>query len=522
MVMSIETRTSSSALQSGSSGNDTITGGAGADQLFGQGGDDTLIGRGGADLLFGGDGNDRLAGDTGNDQMFGGAGDDRMVWNSGDGSDIVEGGSDIDTVEIIGGKAGEQFAVTANGERVRFDRVDVAGSSLDIGTTEKLEIHAGGGNDRISAVGNLAALIELTFDGGDGHDTVLGGNGNDLLFGGNGNDFVDGNQGADQVWLGAGNDVFSWDPGDGSDVVEGGAGEDSVILNGSAGAETIDLSANSERLRLTRDLGNIAMDVNDVETVQIVARDNTDKIFIHDLSGTDAKLVAVDLVGNIGTGGDGQVDMVLAQGTTSSDAITVTALNGQVAVQGLFAQVTVDHAEATDKLVVGGFDGDDTIDASTLAVGTVSLLLSGDGGDDVVLGSAGADQVIGGVGGDALFGNDGDDIIAGGVGDDLLAGGAGSDTFRLTTVLDGHDIIIDFDGDAAGGQDVYDLSEFFLGSGVPPEERVNRVQISDQGSSVNVYIDANNVAADGFEFLAATLQTSDAITLGQDVIVGTI
>jgi Ca2+-binding RTX toxin-like protein len=149
-------------------------------------------------------------------------------------------------------------------------------------------------------------------------------------------------------------------------------------------------------------------------------------------------------------------------------------------------------------------------------------LLSGDGGDDVVLGSAGADQVIGGVGGDALFGNDGDDIIAGGAGDDLLAGGAGSDAFRLTTVLDGHDIITDFDGDAAGGQDVYDLSEFFLGSGVPPEERVNRVQISDQGSSVNVYIDANNVAADGFEFLAATLQTSDAITLGQDVIVGTI
>jgi Ca2+-binding RTX toxin-like protein len=520
--MSIDSRISNAALQSGGGGNDTITGGSGADQLFGQSGDDTLIGRGGADLLFGGDGNDWMAGGTGNDQMFGGAGDDRMVWNSGDGSDVVEGGSDIDTVEVIGGKAGEVFAVTANGERVRFDRVDAMSSSLDMGTTEKLVINAGGGNDQISAVDNLAALIELTFDGGDGHDTVLGGNGNDHLFGGTGNDFVDGNQGADQAWLGTGNDVFSWDPGDSSDVVEGGADEDAVILNGSAGAETIDLSANGDRLRLTRDLGSIVMDVNDVETVHIVARNNTDNIFIHDLSGTDAKLVAVDLVGNTGTVGDGQVDMVLAQGTTSSDQVTVTALNGKIAVHGLFAEVTVDHAEAADKLIVGGFDGDDTLDASTLAAGTVSLLLSGDGGDDVVLGSAGADQIIGGFGGDALFGNDGDDIIAGGVGDDLLAGGAGSDTFRLTTVLDGHDIIIDFDGDAAGGQDVYDLSEFFLGSGVPPEERANRVLLSDQGGSVNVYIDANNVAADGLEFLAATLQTSDAVTLGQDVIVGTI
>jgi len=520
--MSIETRISNSALQSGGIGNDTITGGSGADQLFGQSGDDTLIGRGSADLLFGGDGDDWLAGGTGNDQMFGGAGDDRMVWNSGDGSDVVEGGSDIDTVEIVGGKAGEEFAVTANGERVRFDRVDAAGSSLDIGTTEQLVIHAGGGNDRFSAVGNLAALIELTFDGGDGHDTVFGGNGNDHLFGGDGNDFVDGNQGADQAWLGAGDDVFSWDPGDGSDVVEGGAGEDSVILNGSSGAETIDLSANGDRLRLTRDLGSIVMDVNDVEIVHIMARNNTDTIFVHDLSGTDARLVAVDLVGNTGTSGDGQVDTVLAQGTTSSDAITVTALNGQIAAQGLFAQFTVDHAEAADKLIVGGFDGDDTIDASTLAAGTVSLLLSGDGGDDVVLGSAGVDQIVGGFGGDALFGNDGDDIIAGGVGDDLLSGGAGSDTFRLTTVLDGHDVIVDFDGDAAGGQDVYDLSEFFLGSGVPPEERANRVLISDQGDAVNIYIDADNVAANGFELLTATLYTTDAVTLGQDVIVGTI
>ena len=35
-----------------------------------------------------------------------------------------------------------------------------------------------------------------------------------------GNDFLDGQQGDDSVRMGAGNDVFQWDPGDGSDTVE--------------------------------------------------------------------------------------------------------------------------------------------------------------------------------------------------------------------------------------------------------------------------------------------------------------
>ncbi len=259
--MSILTSLASKRLPSGGPGNDTITGGSGNDQLFGLSGNDTLLGRGGTDLLFGGDGNDVLTGGDGNDQMFGGAGNDRFVWNSGDDSDLVEGGSDIDKAEVNGGKAGEVFTVTANGDRVRFDRIEPAPSSLDIGTTEKLVINANGGNDTISATGNLAALIELTLDGGAGNDTIRGGNGNDLLIGGDGDDFVDGNQGTDTALLGAGNDVFQWDPGDGSDVVEGQAGNDTMIFSGSNGQENIDISANGERLRLFRDLGNITMDM---------------------------------------------------------------------------------------------------------------------------------------------------------------------------------------------------------------------------------------------------------------------
>src|SRR5262245_6182363 len=205
----------------GGAGNDTLIGGSANDLLFGQAGNDTLLGKGGNDLLFGGDGNDVLTGGAGDDQVFGEAGNDRMIWNPGDGSDLFEGGSGIDTAEVNGGNASEVFTVTANGDRVRFDRVSPGPFSIDIGTTENLVVNANGGDDMISATGNLASLIKLTIDGGAGNDTILGGNGNDTLIGGDGNDFIDGNQGDDVAQLGAGDDVFQWDPGDGSDTVDG-------------------------------------------------------------------------------------------------------------------------------------------------------------------------------------------------------------------------------------------------------------------------------------------------------------
>src|SRR5262249_11840396 len=84
--------------------------------------------------------------------------------------------------------------------------------TLDIGTTENLVVNMNGGDDTFSATGNLAALISVTVDGGAGNDTILGGNGADHLLGGDGDDFIDGNQGNDTAFLGAGNDVFQWDP----------------------------------------------------------------------------------------------------------------------------------------------------------------------------------------------------------------------------------------------------------------------------------------------------------------------
>src|SRR6187549_1572872 len=135
-------------------------------------------------MLFGGGDNDTLTGGDADDQVFGEVGNDRMVWNPGDDTDLNEGGSGTDTVEVNGGNGAEQFTTTANGVRVRFDRINPAPFSIDIGTSEALVLNANGGDDSFSATGNLATLIQITLDGGTGNDILLGSNGADLLRGG--------------------------------------------------------------------------------------------------------------------------------------------------------------------------------------------------------------------------------------------------------------------------------------------------------------------------------------------------
>src|ERR1700716_2958236 len=246
----------------GGAGNDVLTGGSGADLLFGGAGNDILNGKGGNDVLFGG---------TGNDQVFGQAGNDRMIWNPGEGSDLFEGGDGTDTAEVNGGNGAENFTITANGSPGRFDPASPAPFFLDIGTTENLVVNANGGDDVITAGNGLANLIKLTIDGGAGNDTITGGDDNDTLIGGDGDDLITGGRGNDTALLGAGNDTFVWNPGDGSDTVEGQDGNDTLLFNGANVAETINISANGSRVRFTRDVANITMDVNDIEHIQFNA-----------------------------------------------------------------------------------------------------------------------------------------------------------------------------------------------------------------------------------------------------------
>jgi Ca2+-binding RTX toxin-like protein len=403
------------ALLFGGSGNDTLTGGSGADILFGQAGNDTQFGKGGVDFLFGGTGNDTLTGGTGDDQVFGEGGDDRMIWNNGDNTDLNEGGAGVDTTEVNGADAGDQFTASANGTRVRFDRTNLIPFAIDIGSSESLEVNARGGNDTFSATGNLAVLIKLTVDGGTGNDTILGSNGVDLLRGGDGDDFIDGQQGNDLAFLGAGNDTFQWDPGDGSDVVEGQAGTDTMLFNGSAGNEIFDVSANGGRVLFTRNLGNIVMDLNDVEAIDLNTFGGTDTTTVNDLTGTDVTNINLNL-GNT----DGAADRVIVNGTSSDDVVQVVGDANGTSVFGLATQINITGTEAAnDRLTINALAGDDVVEASGLQVTAIALTADGGDGNDVLIGGDGADVLLGGAGDDVLLGGLGLDLLDGGDGDDI-------------------------------------------------------------------------------------------------------
>jgi Ca2+-binding RTX toxin-like protein len=156
-------------------------------------------------------------------------------------------------------------------------------------------------------------------------------------------------------------------------------------------------------------------------------------------------------------------------------------------VNGLAAQVTIDHADKGDLLVIDGSAGFDFIDAHGLAAGHIGLQLFGRDGGDVLIGSAGNDS------------------LEGGTGNDELDGGLGNDSFRYSSPLDGHDVIDNFDGNASGGQDTLNLDALFDGLGVAAADRAGRVAIADHGATVDVAIDLDGNTANGFELTAATL-----------------
>src|SRR5262249_33267464 len=190
------------------------------------------------------------------------------------------------------------------------------------------------------------------------------------------------------------------------------------------------ISANGSRVRLTRDIGNVTMDVNGVEHMQLNALGGADTITVNDLSGTGVTQVAIDLASPPGSGaGDLAADSVTVKGTKGDDVIEVLGQGGWVTVAGLPELVTISGSEATDALVVAGGAGNDTLSAATLFANTV-LTLDGGAGNDVLLGSRGNDRLLGGDGKDFVDGNQGNDVALLGAGDDVFQWdpGDGSDT----------------------------------------------------------------------------------------------
>jgi Ca2+-binding RTX toxin-like protein len=361
----------------GGDGDDVLIGGTGNDQLFGGAGNDRIVWNpgDGSDLAEGGDGIDTLEVNGGNGSeaftiaanggrvrfdrvspapftIDAGTIEDFVINANGGADNIVIGdlsGTTASAVFVdLGAGDGQVDSVTANGTAgndaltlFSINGGPFNGGIAVVGTAaatvvthaeaiDQLIVNGGAGNDTIDASQVVAGSIALTIDGGAGNDLIIGSQGNDMLLGGDGNDLVVGGHGNDTALLGTGDDTFFWNPGDGSDTVEGQAGFDTLVFNGSNAGENIDISANGQRASLTRDVGNVTMDLNGIERINLNALGGADNIVINDLSGTDLATgaVVVDLAG------DGQTDTVTVNGTAGADTIHLAGANGGIAITG--------------------------------------------------------------------------------------------------------------------------------------------------------------------------------------------
>ena len=240
--------------------------------------------------------------------------------------------------------------------------------------TTRWSINGLGGNDGITATTLPAGVIKLTLDGGAGNDTILGSQGADALLGGDGNDFVFGDNGNDVAFLGAGDDVFQWDPGDGNDTIEGQDGTDTMLFFGSNASENIDIFANGGRVLFFRNVANVTMDLDDVETHRLPgARRRRQYRRRRPDAAPTSPTVDIDLRGPNG-GGDGAADTVTVNATKAPTCSASPATPAASPSSACRPTSTSSSPEAAnDRLSLNGLGGDDVINATRLEADGIQL-----------------------------------------------------------------------------------------------------------------------------------------------------
>src|SRR5215203_1659616 len=400
--------------------------------INGAGGNDTITGSQFADTISGGAGNDRIVGGRNpantRDIMLGEAGDDTLVWNPGDGDDTMDGADGNDTIEVNGGGGGEQFTVKPSSTpgRVQFDRTGPTPPgpfNLDIGTSERLDMNANGGEDTVTAANGLNALgFALDIDGGDGNDVLTGGDGPDVITGGAGNDRIVGGRNPantrDTMLGEAGDDTLVWNPGDGDDTMDGADGNDTIEANG--GEDTVTAANGLNALGFALDIdggdGNDVLTGGDGPDV-ITGGAGNDRI----VGGRNPANTRDTMLGEAGDDtlvwnpGDGDDTM---DGADGNDTIEVNGGGGG-------EQFTVKPSSTPGRVQ---FDrtGPTPPGPFNLDIGTSeNLVLNAGGGDDTITGSKGLAGLIkstfnGDDGNDRITGTDGEDVLNGGMGDDII------------------------------------------------------------------------------------------------------
>jgi Ca2+-binding RTX toxin-like protein len=189
--------------------------------------------------------------------------------------------------------------------------------------------------------------------------------------------------------MGAGDDRFTWDPGDGSDTIEGQDGRDAMTFNGANVAEAFDVSANGGRVRSCA-TSRTSRWTSTTSRRSTSTRSCGDTVTVNDVSGTDV------------TGrqrrpgrrhrrsiGDGAADQVIVNATNGDDAIRARGQRRQRHRERPGRDRGRDpRGAATDSLAINALAGDDVVEASGLAADAIRF--SADGGEAPTCSSAAA------------------------------------------------------------------------------------------------------------------------------------
>ena len=160
---------------------------------------------------------------------------------------------------------------------------------------------------------------------------------------------------------------------------------------------------------------------------------------------------------------------------TQVDSDTVKVWSPSLGV----AEDEAQEYDVSDKIIVLGGRGDDTIDLSGVTNPAISFEIEGGAGNDVIILGAGPGRVDAGAGDDHIEGSDGDDVIIAGLGNDFVDAKGGNDvvfgdetkigedglTVKVSSFGGGGDVLIGGGGDdlifGGGGID-------FLGGDLDP------------------------------------------------------
>lgn len=342
----------------GGDGNDSLSASSNAANLIGGNGTDTLTGGAGDDGLYGGDDIDTVTGGAGKDFVEGGAGDDLFVASAAlDGMDLYYGNFRPYYYYVYFGYEGVNS--------IDYSVLGASNSivvSLDVGAAAAVSI-AGGDVDIVFDIANITS--------GAGDDYIAGGYLTNRIDGRAGSDWLVGNGGADELLGGLGNDYLCIDHND--TLVDAGAGYDVIFIQDGTGTRLNVGAAHAEWIYSW--IGDDVIDASSSSAGVFMAGEAGADILTGSAFDDIVFMDSFDTV-DMGAGYDA---MYVYLGTGQS--VTGTTINAASA-----------HAE----WVKGGAGNDTIFNTGS----SVSVSLSGGGGNDTLTGGTGSDYFYGNEGAD--------------------------------------------------------------------------------------------------------------------------